>query len=89
MESYLTSGQVAKQLRVSLSTLKRWIDDPHLNIEERRNQNGWRLFSAAEVDQLKEFKRRIKRSGRQFGESTLRPIASLSARTQLAVAAQQ
>jgi transposase len=78
MENYLTCGQVAKKLRVSISTLKRWIYDPGLDLKQLRNHNGWRLFSEEQVDQLKEFKRQMKRNGKRFNQSTLSPIGEES-----------
>jgi DNA-binding transcriptional MerR regulator len=71
---FMTTGQVAKVLRVSVSTLKRWLDDfPDLAIQ-RMNANGWRLFSEEEVIRLREHKRFRKREGRTFKPSTLRPV---------------
>jgi DNA-binding transcriptional MerR regulator len=75
MERYLTSGQIAKRLRVSISTLKRWVNDPAIKIMELRNQNGWRLFREKDLDALKDFKRELKRNGKRFNETTLVPIA--------------
>jgi hypothetical protein len=74
MERYLTSGQIAKRLRVSISTLKRWVNDPAVQIAELRNQNGWRLFREKDLDSLKDFKRELKRNGKRFNETTLVPI---------------
>jgi DNA-binding transcriptional MerR regulator len=76
MESYLTCGQVAKKLHVSISTLKRWASEPTLNMKELRNHNGWRLFSEEQVNALREFKRQLKRNGKRFNLETLMPIDS-------------
>lgn len=74
MTQYLTSGQVAKRLRVSISTLKRWLADPKFSFEERRNYNGWRLFSETEINSLRDYKRELKRNGKRFNDTTLLPI---------------
>jgi DNA-binding transcriptional MerR regulator len=74
MTQHFTSGQVAKKLRVSISTLKRWLDDPDLQISERRNYNGWRLFSDADILALKEYKRQMRRNGKRFNDTTLIPV---------------
>jgi DNA-binding transcriptional MerR regulator len=74
MMPYFTSGQVAKRLRVSISTLKRWLADPKLRFEERRNYNGWRLFSENELETLKDYKRELKKNGKRFNDTTLLPI---------------
>jgi DNA-binding transcriptional MerR regulator len=74
MESYLTCGQVAKKLHISISTLKRWACEPSLGMKELRNHNGWRLFSEEQVIELKEFKRQLRRNGKRFNHETLMPI---------------
>ena len=74
MESYLTCGQVAKRLHVSISTLKRWASEPGLKLKELRNHNGWRLFSEEQVNALREFKRQLRRNGKRFNHETLMPI---------------
>jgi DNA-binding transcriptional MerR regulator len=74
MENYLTCGQVAKKLHVSISTLKRWAEEPELKMHELRNQNGWRLFSEEQVNVLKDFKRQLKRNGKRFNQETLLPV---------------
>lgn len=76
MDTYLTSGQVARKLRVSISTLKRWLADPELSMEDRRNYNGWRLFSTQDVDSLTGYKRELKRNGKRFNDTTLLPIVT-------------
>jgi DNA-binding transcriptional MerR regulator len=74
MSHYLTTGQVARKLRVSVSTLKRWLVDPELQIAERRNFNGWRLFTEKDIDSLRVHKRQLKKNGKRFNETTLIPI---------------
>jgi DNA-binding transcriptional MerR regulator len=74
MGNYLTCGQTAKKLRVSISTLKRWVSEPDLGIDELRNRNGWRLFSEDDLGHLRDYKRQIKRGGKRFAENTLLPI---------------
>jgi DNA-binding transcriptional MerR regulator len=78
METYLTCGQVAKKLHVSISTLKRWASEPGLKLNELRNHNGWRLFSEEQVTMLKDFKRHLKRNGKRFNRETLLPINALA-----------
>jgi len=74
MTRHYTSGQVAKKLRISISTLKRWLEDPDLLIPEQRNYNGWRLFSNQDISTLQEYKRSIRRSGKRFKETILIPV---------------
>lgn len=74
MACHYTTGQAAKKLRVSISTLKRWLEDPQLVIPEQRNYNGWRLFSDADITALKEYKLRIRRNGKRFNDTTLIPV---------------
>jgi len=78
VEAYLTCGQVAKKLRVSISTLKRWINEPSFKMKALRNQSGWRLFSEAQVKELQEFKRQLRRNGKRFNQATLIPINALT-----------
>jgi len=74
MTNHFTSGQVAKKLRISISTLKRWLEEPDIEISEQRNYNGWRLFSDADISTLKEYKRKIRRNGKRFKDTTLIPV---------------
>lgn len=53
MINYKTSGQVAKELRVSVSTIKRIICRCCLNPD--RNRNGWILFSDQDIRIIKKF----------------------------------
>jgi phage antirepressor YoqD-like protein len=76
MGRYLTTGQVARRLRVSVSTLKRWLVDSNVSIDERRNYNGWRLFTEGDVEILKKHKRSLKRNGKRFNDTTLIPVVT-------------
>ncbi len=79
MPEYLTSGQTARKLRVSVSTLKRWLDDPELGIEDMRNECGWRLISRYQLGVLKEHKRRLRKNGKRFKrDTTLMPVVTRS-----------
>jgi DNA-binding transcriptional MerR regulator len=76
MQDYLTSGQVAKRLRISLSTLKRWLMESEVTIPERRNSHDWRLFTEKDVDVLKKYKNKLKKAGKRFNETTLIPVVA-------------
>jgi hypothetical protein len=71
---YRTTGQVARALRVSVSTLKRWLEEFPALAEFRTNASGWRLFNAVEVESLRAHQRQRKRQGKIFKPSTLRPV---------------
>ncbi len=71
---YLTSGQVAKRLKVSISTLKRWLDELEKEISETRNCNGWRLFTEDDICLIREHKKKIRKNGKRFNVSTLIPV---------------
>jgi excisionase family DNA binding protein len=75
MAHYFTSGQVAKLLRVSISTLKRWLEESEIKIPEIRNGNGWRLFSTEDLEILKEHKRKLRKKGKRFNDTTLLPVS--------------
>jgi hypothetical protein len=74
MSKFYTSGQIARRLRISVSTLKRWLEDPSIRISEQRNSNGWRLFSEADLSVLHNFKLELKRNGKRFKETVLIPV---------------
>ncbi|MBN2035537.1 MAG: MerR family transcriptional regulator [Chitinispirillaceae bacterium] len=74
MPKFYTTGQVARRLRISVSTLKRWLVDPALHISEQRNYNGWRLFSEADLSALVGFKKQLRRNGKRFNETVLIPV---------------
>ncbi|HLP42737.1 MAG TPA: MerR family transcriptional regulator [Fibrobacteria bacterium] len=71
---YHTTGQVAKSLRVSVSTIKRWLDENPGLAGFRTNASGWRLFSSDEIENIREHQRKRKREGKTFRPDTLRPV---------------
>jgi DNA-binding transcriptional MerR regulator len=71
---YLTSGQVAKKLKISVSTLKRWLETMDSDISEVRNCNGWRLFTEEDIGIIREYKRKMKKNGKRFNDTTLVPV---------------
>jgi len=74
MANYLTTGQMAKRLRVSISTLKRWIATEAALPGKMRNASGWRLFSEKDLLILKQFKQEKRKNGRKFTSTTLTPV---------------
>ncbi len=81
MINHYTTGQTAKKLRISVSTLKRWLEDPQLNIPEQRNYNCWRLFSDEDIAVLKNYKRLIRRNGKRFNDTILMPVIGSPSQT--------
>lgn len=81
MTRLFTSGQAARKLRVSISTLKRWLEDPEITIPDKRNYNGWRLFSESDITTLSIYKRDIKRTGKRFNETMLIPVNAFAERS--------
>jgi DNA-binding transcriptional MerR regulator len=74
-KQYLTTGQIAKNLRISISTLKRWLSAEGALENSARNVNGWRLFSLDDLEKLREYKREKKRNGKQFNAHILTPVS--------------
>jgi DNA-binding transcriptional MerR regulator len=73
-QPFHTTGQVAKALRVSVSTLKRWLEETPGLAGFRTNASGWRLFSPEEIEHIREHQRRRKKEGKTFRPDTLRPV---------------
>ena len=89
MPKFYTTGQVAKRLRISVSTLKRWLLDPSLRISEQRNYNGWRLFSEADLNNLTSFKKQLRRNGKRFNETVLIPVVQKGRQLETLVATRE
>jgi DNA-binding transcriptional MerR regulator len=89
MPKFYTTGQIARKLRVSVSTLKRWIDDPSLRVSEQRNYNGWRLFSETDLGALTGYKKQLRRNGKRFNETVLIPVIQKGRQVENIVAARE
>jgi DNA-binding transcriptional MerR regulator len=89
MPKFYTTGQVSRRLRISVSTLKRWLEDPSLRISEQRNYNGWRLFSEADLNVLAAFKKQLRRNGKQFNETVLIPVIQKGRQLETLLAARE
>jgi DNA-binding transcriptional MerR regulator len=53
--TYLYCNEAAKAAGISKATLLRWIENGYLSDSSKRDRNGWRLFSDAEVKRIKQF----------------------------------
>jgi DNA-binding transcriptional MerR regulator len=73
-QSYYTTGQIAKELRVSVSTLKRWLAEENQADPNPRNAIGWRLFTQEDLDRLRMLKQEKKRNGKQYSADVLVPV---------------
>jgi DNA-binding transcriptional MerR regulator len=73
-KQYFTSGQISRHLRVSISTLKRWLRSDRILEKATRNVNGWRLFSYEDLEKLRKFKLEKKKNGKQFNSRILTPV---------------
>ena len=74
-QMYFTTGQVSKELRVSVSTLKRWLSEEETLPETNpRNAIGWRLFTQEDLERLKQLKQDKKRIGKHYRAEVLAPV---------------
>jgi DNA-binding transcriptional MerR regulator len=71
---FLTTGQLSKKLRISVSTLKRWLLESDLSVSVFHNHNGWRLFTESDLEIIREYKRDLRKKGRRFNDTTLIPV---------------
>jgi hypothetical protein len=52
-KTYYTAHEVAAQAGISKPTLLRWIKNKRVIDSARRDRNGWRMFTPAEVDAIR------------------------------------
>ncbi len=57
-KTYYQLTEACKMAGISRSTLLRWIDNEMIADAERKDRNGWRLFTEEEVKKLKEYAQR-------------------------------
>ncbi len=53
-QTYYRTSEVCQKVGISKNTLFRWLKDGILKEPELRDRRGWRLFTKAQVDQLKQ-----------------------------------
>jgi DNA-binding transcriptional MerR regulator len=53
--TYLYCHEAAKMAGISKATLLRWISKGYISDSDKRDRNGWRLFSDYEVQRIKRF----------------------------------
>ena len=51
--TYYTAQEAAVEAGISKPTLLRWIKTKRVKDSARRDRNGWRLFSEAEVEAIR------------------------------------
>jgi DNA-binding transcriptional MerR regulator len=51
-QSFFFAHEAAKMAGISKATLLRWVEQQLIRDAERRDRNGWRLFSEAEVEAI-------------------------------------
>jgi len=61
MPFFLTSGEVSRRLRISVSTLKRWVKIGIVKPERRDfgGQRNWMLFSEEMIETLMKHRKKI------------------------------
>lgn len=59
MTDYFTVGQTAKKLKVSVSTIKRWVGE--LKFKISKNYLNWWLFSEEGINKLKNRRKSLKK----------------------------
>lgn len=58
-QTYYRTADVCQMVGINRTTLFRWLKNGVLNEAERRDRRGWRLFSTAEVEMLKNEANRV------------------------------
>ena len=58
-QTYYRTAEVCRMVDISRNTLFRWLKDGVLKESEHRDRRGWRLFTEAQVDRLKQEANRI------------------------------
>jgi len=53
-----STAEAARQIGISAITLKRWLLQKKVS-EVARNRNGWRIFTQADIDRIKEYAQRL------------------------------
>jgi len=52
--SYFRTTEAAHSVGISRSTLLRWLSQRRVELPERRDRNGWRVFTREDIDVLRD-----------------------------------
>lgn len=54
-QNYYRTKEAAKKLGISKQTLLRWFSEGKVNDVNKRDRNGWRLFSDQDISRIKKW----------------------------------
>jgi predicted site-specific integrase-resolvase len=58
-QTYYRTTEVCRMVGISRNTLFRWLKEGSVTVVEHRDYRGWRLFTQAQVDAMKEKTSRV------------------------------
>jgi predicted site-specific integrase-resolvase len=58
-QTYYRTAEVCRMVGISRNTLFRWLREGSVTVVEHRDYRGWRLFTQAQVDSMKEKTSRV------------------------------
>ena len=60
---YYRTSEAGRLVGISRSTLLRWLSQGRVSVSERRDRNGWRVFTSQDLDVLKSAAEHIEEVG--------------------------
>jgi DNA-binding transcriptional MerR regulator len=55
-ETFYLIGEAMQEIKITSMTYYRWVKQRKINDVERRDRRGWRLFTKADIQRIKNFK---------------------------------